>query len=151
MIKGGGAENSADGLIGRLSSKVLILLFSFSAGLKGLQRSNDFLLWILAGGMGSKSWEGRDTAGRDSDLLCHGLVRKVRVLFWWCMGAGGTRAVSWEGRGTGVTGFYLLGGHCRGRTTASVCCSVFRVCCSDLADGDTGGRGLQALALENWL
>ena len=78
MIKGGGAGNSADGLRGRLSSKVLILSVSLLKGL-GPRRPN-VVLWVLTGEMGSKSWGERDTAGKGSDLLGQGLVRHFRML-----------------------------------------------------------------------
>ena len=74
MRKGGGAGSSADGLIGRLSPTVLVLLISFLKGLRGPRCPNVFLRWILTGGMDFESLGEKDTAGKDSDLLGHGLV-----------------------------------------------------------------------------
>ena len=53
---------------------VLVLSVSFSKGLKEPRRPNVFPRWILAGGMDFENLGGRDTAGKDSDLLGHGLV-----------------------------------------------------------------------------
>ena len=66
------------------------------------------------------------------------------------MSAGGTQAVSWEGKGTGGAGSGLLGDvHCRGYSATSGFCSGYRVCCLDLVDVGTEGRGgLRAHALD---
>ena len=73
QIKRGGAGNSANGGKGRLFSKRLwffaLFVWFSSPILKGGMHSVN-----LARRMDSKSWGEIDTAGKDFDLLCHGLV-----------------------------------------------------------------------------